>query len=98
MRISDWSSDVCSSDLLAEPSAKAQGLAGMTSPPKSGNVHPRVREAFHVQVGDGPESKRTGRNTRVPPASNPAALRGRPLNADDLVTRPPPEPAAVGRH
>src|SRR3546814_2602017 len=61
-------------------------------------IYPRVREAFHVQVGDGPESKRTGRNTRVPPASNPAALRGRPLNADDLVTRPPPGPAAVGRH
>src|SRR3546814_19963035 len=87
MRISDWSSDVCSSDLLAEPSAKAQGLAGMTSPPKSGNVHPRVREAFHVQVGDGPESKRTGRNTRVPPASNPAALRGRPLHAADQLGR-----------
>src|SRR3546814_19595908 len=45
MRISDWSSDVCSSDLIAEPKIIARAMLGVDQIYHIGpSAHPRERE------------------------------------------------------
>src|SRR3546814_19100906 len=53
MRISDWSSDVCSSDLLAQRLAVAaedQAAAGVAVEPVGETRRPRQAEAQHVEA------------------------------------------------
>src|SRR3546814_2885417 len=48
MRISDWSSDVCSSDLLEDPALRFESTGSLAS---RASVHPQVRAAlFQRQV------------------------------------------------
>src|SRR3546814_5862955 len=50
MRISDWSSDVCSSDLQATPCRFSFGMAARTEP---GQGEPMEAPSLYVRDGDG---------------------------------------------
>src|SRR3546814_2750772 len=63
MRISDWSSDVCSSDLVSPPSPGSEGLSGTVEPPSSMLPSTRPRTASEAS----------------PAVTRPSPLLSRPL-------------------
>src|SRR3546814_3939047 len=62
MRISDWSSDVCSSDLVNIGSDKEADLGPLVSP----NAKKRVESLIQQGVDEGAELVLDGRNLSVP--------------------------------
>src|SRR3546814_9111646 len=83
MRISDWSSDVCSSDLSATQGAHqvAQKFTSTTRPRKSGRLAAAPSSAWKATLGAG-----TGGSEKVKfPANGPSAAEGVP---PDAASRP----------
>src|SRR3546814_14842283 len=50
MRISDWSSDVCSSDLTAEPSLKSSDIACRLPTDKELEANPKTKRLCFVET------------------------------------------------
>src|SRR3546814_9026855 len=83
MRISDWSSDVCSSDLSATQGAHqvAQKFTSTTRPRKSGRLAAAPSSAWKATLGAG-----TGGSEKVKfPANGPSGAEGVP---PDAASRP----------
>src|SRR3546814_13457984 len=111
MRISDWSSDVCSSDLLAVLAQwRAQARIAMTVYRTAFTPPPKVMSAVvHVTPIDAPRGVRFGVLERItaaafrqPPKMLLQCLQGLPgtlvaPKAPGVSTTRPPEPASVER-
>src|SRR3546814_12291201 len=92
MRISDWSSDVCSSDLPGEPLPSTRLLAKSL-----GIARGTVIEAFEQLLAEGVLESRPGAGTRISRSLHDPANSERPIRSPATAAKPmpPPSPAAA---
>src|SRR3546814_6675966 len=74
MRISDWSSDVCSSDLATDPGPPPPATSGQPPPDRGSPPRPSYRRGRDL-TAPGPRPARRRAGSSGPPRRSPAAAR-----------------------